>query len=497
MEKVVSFALEGSQSIRFEDYDDDEFAIAKMSYLGSNPNSHQLDISEDVLEEFAGSARGKWLVSKMNALGTDMKGHEPTEQIMGMVPVDQEVEFFRDEEGYLRASLDVVVSKIYAKDFCKVLEEDGTHAVSVEMTITTENGRDMNDIVTSFNIVGITVLGRKIAPSCKGANIEFVRFAEEAETYFGKTHMTTLQKFAQERKANMEKKNTNIAEDFSVIDKEESRKEGESKMAEIEFAAVNIGDLWSRLWDALYAKYPDTDYGSVYRIKDIYEDGNQKFVLVQRKDEETLYRLDFSLTEEALTLADEIVKVEIEIVETDEVRKFAEPEDAEKYKSFADEEKEEDEKEEPEDEDKKEEMSEEPKEDEEKETQMSADEMMAKIAELEASNADKDNIIMQNETELAELREFKKTCMEAERATKVETVMSSVASYMDDKTAEDYRTKGMACEFAEVDAWANEVKAVAFEKMPQKKAKNEDEEFIRMGAPIFDKKKNGSVWDRL
>ena len=34
------------------------------------------------------------------------------------------------------------------------------------------------------------------------------------------------------------------------------------------------------------------------------------------------------------TIADEVIKVEIEIVETDDIRKFAEPEDAEKYKKF-------------------------------------------------------------------------------------------------------------------------------------------------------------------
>ena len=58
---------------------------------------------------------------------------------------------------------------------------------------------------------------------------------------------------------------------------------------EVEFAAVNIGDLWGRLFDALHNKYPDGEWGSIYRIDGIYEEDNKKFII--RKDEDLLISL--------------------------------------------------------------------------------------------------------------------------------------------------------------------------------------------------------------
>lgn len=244
-------------------------------------------------------------------------------------------------------------------------------------------------------------------------------------------------------------------------------KEEDAKMAEIAFAAVDIGDMWGKVFDALHERYPDGDWGSVYRIDGIYEQDNKKFAIIHRKDEDTKYRLDFSLTEEGLTLADEIVKVELEIVETEEVKKFAEPEDADKYKKFEEDDKK--------DEDEKDD-SEEDEEDMSKEEKMSEDEMMAKIAELEKSIEERDNIIMEKdtcmkemETELSELREFKKTCMEKEKACSVESVMNEVKEFMDDEQFKSLRDEGLACDFAQIDAWTNKVKAISFESVKNKK----------------------------
>ena len=105
-------------------------------------------------------------------------------------------------------------------------------------------------------------------------------------------------------------------------------------MSEIEFAAVNISDMWGQMWDVLHEKYPGPDgWGSIYCIEDLFEENGQKFAII-RDAEDVKYRLDFSLTDEGLTTADEITKVEVMIVETDTVKKFAEPDDAEKYHKF-------------------------------------------------------------------------------------------------------------------------------------------------------------------
>ena len=83
--------------------------------------------------------------------------------------------------------------------------------------------------------------------------------------------------------------------------------------------------------------------------------------------------------------------------------------------------------------------------------------------------------------------------MEAERGSKVDTIMSEVSKFMDKTQAEEYRKEGLTCEFVEIDAWANKVKASVFDKATKQ---SDNGEFTRMSAPI-ETKKTGSVWERL
>ncbi len=569
LEKLVNFAVDSIQQIQFDDYSEKEFAIAKVGFLSTRPNSHGLEISEDVLRECAGSVLGKWMVAKMNILGTDATTHVPSEQIMGIFPKDQEVEFVEDDDGYLRAYATAVISKLYAKDYCKMFEDDNERPVSVEMSMITENDNDMNDVVLSFNIVGVTTLGQATRPSCPESDVTFVRFSQEdADAYFSKMNehnLTPLKKFAKERIGNMaktykiDKSKESMSDrawgevdktamrdkimeadnkaslvksvymlvengwedapsehlkypvmelkgdtfvynrdglasalgyakkegETSVVNKVEKiykklgldtkdGEEGESKMAEVEFSAVDIGDLWGRLWHEM-----DDSRHWEYGISGIYEEDNQKFAILRDRDQK-LYRLNFSLTEEGLTLADEVVEVKQDFIETDEIKKFAEPENVEQYRKFAEPEKD------PED---------------GEEAEMSVDEMKAEIARLQGEIENRDNIIMErdktikdSEAELCDLRAFKQACMEAERGSKVDAIMSEVAKFMDKTQAEEYRNEGLTCEFAELDGWANKVKAVVFEKVTKVPVK--DDGFTRMSAPI-EVKKTGSVWERL
>lgn len=265
-------------------------------------------------------------------------------------------------------------------------------------------------------------------------------------------------------------------------------KEEDTKMTEIKFSAVDIGDMWGKMWDALHAKYPDGDWGSVYRIDGIYEEDNKKFAVIHHKDEDAKYRLDFSLTEEGLTLADEIVKVELEIVETNEVKKFAEPENVDKYKKFEDCGCEDGEGKEGE---------------EGKEVEMSTDEMKAKMAKMESEIEDRDNIIMEKdkkmgemEAELSELREYKAACEKKELATSVESIMAEVKDCMSEDKYKEFRDEGLTCKMSELDAWSNKVKAFCFENgNVSKTAKKND--IFSFAAPAENNQKPMNVWDRL
>lgn len=254
------------------------------------------------------------------------------------------------------------------------------------------------------------------------------------------------------------------------LDDDSERKE-DKKMAEIEFSAVDIGTLWSKLWSALEERYPAGEFGSVYRIDGIYEEGNQKFAIIHYKEEEVKYRLNFSLTEEGLTLADEVVEVKQEFTETDNIKRFAEPEDAKKYKEFDD------------DDDK----------DDEREKEMSADDMKARIAQLEKDIEDRDNIIMGQNSELETLRQFKKDVEDKEKAISVEAIMAECKEYMSDDCYKQMREEGMACEFADVDAWANKVKAYCFSAV-KKTTKKEKTDVFTFAASV-EKKEHKGLWD--
>lgn len=574
LEKLINFAVDTIQQIQFDDYDEKEFAIAKVGFLSTRPNSHGLEISEKVLRECASTVLGKWMVAKMNWLGTDATTHVPSEHIMGSFPKDQDVEFVEDDDGYLRAYATAIISKRYAKDYCKMFDDDNERAVSVEMAVVTENGEDINDKVLSFNIVGVTTLGKNVAPSCPESDVTMIRFSQEdADAYFNKMNehnLTPLKKFAKERiesmaktykidkskeamsdkawgevdktamrdkimeasnKATLVKAVYMLVEDgweeapsehlkypvmelkgdtfvynrdglasalgyakkedettvvnkiekiYKKLDLDDNEGGKEEKMAEIEFSAVNIGDLWGRVY-AVIREHDAWDYC----IQGIYEEDNQKFAILIDRDQK-LYRLDFSLTEEGMTASDELAEVKQEFTETDNIKKFAEPENVEQYTKFADPKKNEGEGE-----------VGEKKPDEGEPTKMSEDEMMAKIAELEKSIEERDHIIMDKDTELEELRAYKAAVVAKEMACRVDSVMEEVRTYINDEQFAEFKAEGLSCGENDIDAWSNKVKATCFSEV-KKNIKKDDKGVFSFAMPKVIKHSDpNSIWEKL
>ena len=183
MQKEIKFAVEEIKHIEFSDYDEEEYSIARLGFISTKPNSHEIGISEDVLRASAPTALGKWIVADMQF--GDATTHTPNEHIVGYVPNDQEIEFIEDEDGYLRAYVDGIISKRYAADFCDIFAKDNNRAVSIEARFEMAD----DDTATAFDIKGITVLGRTVRPSCPDSDITFVRFSEtEADEYYKKVH---------------------------------------------------------------------------------------------------------------------------------------------------------------------------------------------------------------------------------------------------------------------------------------------------------------------
>lgn len=260
------------------------------------------------------------------------------------------------------------------------------------------------------------------------------------------------------------------------LDDDSERKE-DKKMAEIEFSAVNIGDLWGMLWAAIEERQ-NWEYG----IQGIYEEDNQKFAIVTDRAK-TMYRLDFSLTEDGLILADEVVEVKQEFTETDNIKRFAEPENIAKYRLADCDEHDDDDHDDDE---------------HEEEHEMSADEMKAKMAELEKDIESRDNIIMEKDAELEELRKFKAEVEEQRKAATVESIMAECKEYMSDEQYKEMREEGMACKMAEIDGWTNKVKAVSFSAV-KKNVKKTNDGLFRFAAPIDNNSKNSynTIWEKL
>lgn len=254
------------------------------------------------------------------------------------------------------------------------------------------------------------------------------------------------------------------------LDDDSERKE-DKKMAEIEFSAVDIGDMWGRLYGAM-REARNWEYG----IQGIYEEDNKKFAILI-DDAKKLYRLDFSLTEDGLTLADEVVEVKQEFTETDNMKKFAEPENVAEYRLAECDECEHD--------------------DDEHEEEMSADEMKAKMADLEKDIESRDNIIMEKDVELEELRKFKAEVEEQRKAATVESIMAECKEYMSDEQYKEMRDEGMACKMSEIDGWTNKVKAVSFSAV-KKNVKKTNDGLFRFAAPIAKtNREDEDVWTRL
>ena len=94
------------------------------------------------------------------------------------------------------------------------------------------------------------------------------------------------------------------------------------------------------------------------------------------------------------------------------------------------------------------------------EDDMSKDE---KISELE-------NIIMQKDEELAELRKYKEEKECAERDFAVQQLLEEIRECVDTETLETLKAEGLACKLSDIDGWKNKAKALAFDKSAKKES---------------------------
>ena len=508
MQKDVKFQLEDAVEYPewCDNYPEHKFTVFKCCFLSTKPNAHKLDISNDVLRRDAQSILGNMLVAKIQ--NGDATTHLPSEIQYGYFPREQEIEFV-EEDGVTKASAYAVVSKRYSKELNNIFEFDNLRNSSVEMTVTTDNDDDEGKVV-ALDIFGLTILGKTINGSCPDADIKMVRFStEDADAYFAKSDsLSNLKQFVEERKQSMAEKKT------YKIDK------SKEAMSTADWGNYDKTAMRDKIMDA---KNRDTLVKSVYLlVEDGWQDApseHLKYPVMMLDSDKFVYNrnaLSAALTYAKQNDETEVVnkiKAIYKKLDLDDDSERKEEAKMEEIKELAATEVEA----ESALEEKKKEMAEtetevkakEPKcdecdehdhddDDDEHEEEMSADEMKAKMAELEKDIESRDNIIMEKDAELEELRKFKAEVEEQRKAATVESIMAECKGYMSDEQYKEMREEGMACKMDEIDGWTNKVKAVSFSAV-KKNVKKTNDGLFRFAAPIDNNKKDSynTIWEKL
>lgn len=117
MEKLVNFEVDELEKIDFDNYSNEEFAIARMGFLSTKPNSHELKISEEVLRDCAKTVLDKWVVA-------DMQFGEPTthtknEHIVGKFQKTNQLNLFMTKTGIFEPTLTQLFLKFMLKIFVR------------------------------------------------------------------------------------------------------------------------------------------------------------------------------------------------------------------------------------------------------------------------------------------------------------------------------------------------------------------------------------------
>lgn len=569
-----SFSISNIEMFEAENYDKDEFGIVHLDFLGTNPNSHQLEISEEVLKKYANTILGKWIVADMTKI-IDCGSHSPLEKIVGYIPETQDIKFTRNSDGYLRANCVGIISKIYAQDFCEVFMNTNTkRSVSVEM-LTAGEEFNQNKLV-ALNIVGVTVLGLKIKPSSPGSEINFTRFSEKEkieEKYcniiqkMSDNSLSELKKFVKERRVNMEKKAYKVdkSKDSMVdtpwgdVDKTELYK----KIVDASNAETLVKDVYMKVeegWKDAPSeklKYPvmqfkgdtlvynrnglssalgyakaenETDVISkiekIYKNLDIEDSDDNKES--KGKEVKTMQKQEFEI-EGRKAWGDIIAKVQdhegkdayVDSVEKDHI---IYTKGDERYRVEADVKVGEDDKKVSADikwdtvkKDKVQKMEnktdDKNKKDDKAITMSDCVDFIKKLStdanvdasaycemlEEEARKNEKlakdleerDNIIMQKDTELGELKKFKEDTEKKSIEMEVAKTLEEVKNFVEKDDFEKFESEGKLCKMSELDGWKNKVKSVAFEA--SKKSNKQRQGLWRMGSPV-ETNKNTGLW---
>ena len=491
----------------FSNYVEDEnpeLAIARCCFLSTRPNSHKLNITEEMLRRDAKTILGKWIIGNLNWSETDVEGHETTPQIFGYIPENQDIEFV-EKDGYLLAYIKAVISKIYANKVYDIFTRDNFRNTSVEMM--TREDEDGN--LVGFNICGLTILAKTINGSCPDANMQIVRFSEEdAEKYerylssaLGKSKiekMEQLTKMAKRYKIDKSAKGLSH-DDWSNVDKTTLRNtilDAQNKAELVKAVYLKVEDGWEEAPSEKLG-YPVMQLKGDTFVYNRNALANAKARAVQQNETEVLSKLNKIY--EKLKLDDDGKEEKMsdpKQEDKDVVMGCGEGEDKLEEKAQEGEEKKEEEKMEETPEEKKLEDAKcatDGEDDESEEDDEDEKEKMAQLlAEKDAKIKEQEDKLSEQEKLLEELAKFKADVEEKEKMSVVSQTLAKIKEHVSEEDYAKFEEKGKACKFEEVTSWRNEVLANVTEVLMSAEKK---ENHLRMS--VVTENEETSLWNRL
>lgn len=500
---------------RYENDEDFEFAYGTVDFLSTKRNSHNHTYSEDVIRQYADTVINKWVIAEYDDIIGDATTHTVNQKIVGRVP-EQKVKFRYDDDGDLIASVDVVLSKLYANDVYDLFRQNNFRAVSIEELVgftpeteSFEDGGDLPKIVEGFNITGITILGLQYQPSVPNASIhltqmgkdtlkkaemEYVKYAEMQKDVDYENHPLNKSKEVidyddwdgdkAKRDLVKEKKYKTIAK--SVCLKLEEGWE-DRQVTKLGYPVMNLKNgewVYNRkgLASALSYAQQENETVIVSKIKQIYRklglDQEEKMDNILEK----LENIENKLNKEE-TMADEKNKV-VGAAEDETQKPVENADDNADTKDKAEDEKD------TADDTKEEQTGDSETDDKDDDTEEKMDCLQKEL------NAAKQEIEQYKE-QIAELKKFKEGVEAAKTKSVVQDTLSKVKGGLSDDKYAEVVESSKDCTYETVTAWKNSVLAQAYEATMS--SHNTDDGIIDMG--VVDTRKDtvqyDSVFDKM
>lgn len=283
----------------------------KVCYVGEQPNRNRSVITKEVAREMANSLPGSPIVGYYNENTGDFEEHnriidisngkfevKDTTRPYGFVDLGAKCWFQEfDDEGVVHEYL-MTEGWLWTGQYPeakRILENGNNQSMELDENLIDaywtkdDNGKPQFFIINEAIISKLCILGEDCEPCFEGSQITKVQFSFED---------SFEQKLFSMMKEVKEILNEGGAPVFTTY-------------------AVEIGDsLWTAIYDYLIATYADEEceYCTVYRIEGIYEEGDQKFAILQHRTSMDYFRMNFTITEEGFSVSGDLIAVEKEFV---------------------------------------------------------------------------------------------------------------------------------------------------------------------------------------